>query len=159
MGELIEKFTKSGHLISTEGCLPSSLGFQVRRDNGKVTVKDGPFTEAKEVVGGFALVEVPDMDAAVELAKTWPGTGPIEGHDALLATFRGWAPSRPQVHLVSNTVLTSWTEQDAVAASDVVFVQRGESGWAVQVVAHYQDTFRCEDGAWRLRHRSTTYQT
>jgi len=55
MGELIEKFTRSGHLISTEGCLPSRLGFQVRRDKGKVTVKDGPFTEAKEVVGGFAL--------------------------------------------------------------------------------------------------------
>ena len=41
-------------------------------------VTDGPFAEASEVVGGFALVEVPDMDAAVELAKTWPGTGPIE---------------------------------------------------------------------------------
>jgi hypothetical protein len=41
-------------------------------------VTDGPFAEASEVVGGFALVEVPTLDAAVELAKTWPGTGPIE---------------------------------------------------------------------------------
>src|SRR4029079_6293844 len=48
-----------------------------RHPDGPV-VTDGPFAEASEVVGGFALVEVPDMDAAVELAKTWPGTGPIE---------------------------------------------------------------------------------
>ena len=41
-------------------------------------VTDGPFAEASEVVGGFAVVEVPSMDAAVELAKTWPGTGPVE---------------------------------------------------------------------------------
>ena len=45
--------------------------------NGPV-VTDGPFAEASEVVGGFALVEVPSVDAAVELAKTWPGTGPVE---------------------------------------------------------------------------------
>ncbi|MCY7416984.1 MAG: YciI family protein [Chloroflexi bacterium] len=44
--------------------------------NGPV-VTDGPFAEASEVVGGFAMLEVPDMDAAVELAKTWPG-GPVE---------------------------------------------------------------------------------
>jgi uncharacterized protein (TIGR02246 family) len=120
-------------------------------------VRDVIARHAQAQDGGRAddVVALYTKDGVLEL----PGTGPIEGHDALLATFRGWAPARPQVHLVSNTVLTSWTEQDAVAASDVVFVQRGESGWAVQVVAHYQDTFRCEDGAWRLRHRSTTYQT
>jgi hypothetical protein len=41
-------------------------------------VTDGPFAEASEVVGGFAMLEVATMDAAVELAKTWPGTGPVE---------------------------------------------------------------------------------
>ena len=56
MEKLIEKFSASGHLISTEGCLPSRLGFRARRDDGKVTITDGPFTEAKEVVGGFALL-------------------------------------------------------------------------------------------------------
>jgi hypothetical protein len=69
MGELIEKFSRSGHLISTEGCLPSSMGFQVRRDNGKVTVKDGPFTEAKEVVGGFALLEAESKEEAIRLTE------------------------------------------------------------------------------------------
>jgi hypothetical protein len=46
----------------------------VRPDNGSgALVTDGPFIEAKEVIGGYALLNVPDMDAAVELAKTWPG--------------------------------------------------------------------------------------
>ena len=69
MGELIEKFSKSGHLISTEGCLPSSLGFQVRRDAGKVTVKDGPFTEAKEVVGGFAIMRAETKEEILALTN------------------------------------------------------------------------------------------
>ena len=41
-------------------------------------VTDGPFAEASEVVGGFALLEVPSVEAAVALAGTWPGTGPVE---------------------------------------------------------------------------------
>ena len=44
----------------------------VRRVNGQMKVFDGPFIEAKEQVGGFALVDVPDLDAAIRLAKTWP---------------------------------------------------------------------------------------
>lgn len=41
-------------------------------------VTDGPFAEASEVVGGYALLEVPGIDAAIELARTWPGGGPVE---------------------------------------------------------------------------------
>ena len=69
MGELIEKFTKSGHLIATEGCLPSSLGVKVRRDGSNVTVTDGPFSEAKEVVGGFALLQADSKEEVIELTK------------------------------------------------------------------------------------------
>ncbi len=69
MTALIEKFSKSGHLISTEGCLPSSLGFRARRENGKLSVKDGPFTEAKEVVGGFALLEAESKEEAIRLTE------------------------------------------------------------------------------------------
>ena len=69
MGELIEKFSKSGHLISTEGCLPSALGVRVRKERGKVTVTDGPFTEAKEIVGGFALLEAKSKEEAIALTK------------------------------------------------------------------------------------------
>ena len=69
MGKLIEEFSKSGHLLSTEGCLPTALGARVRRAGGEYTVKDGPFTEAKEVVGGFAVLEAASKEEAIELAK------------------------------------------------------------------------------------------
>ena len=69
MGALIEKFSRSGHLISTEGCLPSRLGFRVRKDDGRVTITDGPFTEAKEVVGGFALLRADSREEAIELTR------------------------------------------------------------------------------------------
>jgi hypothetical protein len=69
MGKLIEKSMKAGTLIATEGCLPSALGARVRLSNGKLSVTDGPFTEAKEVVGGFAILEAKSKEHAVELAK------------------------------------------------------------------------------------------
>ena len=69
MGMLIEKFAKSGHLLSTEGCLPSARGFRVRRSDSNVTVTDGPFTEAKEVVGGFAILRADSREEAIALAR------------------------------------------------------------------------------------------
>lgn len=69
MGRLIEKFMKSGELIATEGCLPTALGVRVRKDGSAVNVTDGPFTEAKEVVGGFAILEAKSKAHAIELAK------------------------------------------------------------------------------------------
>ena len=69
MGQLIEKYVRAGHLISTEGCLPSRLGMRVRRDGEKTKITDGPFTEAKEVVGGFAIFNVESKEQMVELCK------------------------------------------------------------------------------------------
>lgn len=69
MNRLIEESMKAGELISTEGCLPSALGARVRLDNGKATVTDGPFTESKEIVGGFALLEARSKADAIEMAK------------------------------------------------------------------------------------------
>jgi hypothetical protein len=69
MGALIEKFMKSGELLATEGCLPTALGARVRKDGAKVSVKDGPFTESKEVVGGFAILQARSKAHAIELAK------------------------------------------------------------------------------------------
>jgi hypothetical protein len=69
MGQLIQEMTEKGILIATEGCLPSVTGARVRRSNGKITVTDGPFTESKEVVGGFALLRCNSKEEAVELAK------------------------------------------------------------------------------------------
>ena len=69
MGKLIEDWMKSGKLLGTEGCLPTSHGARIRIDNGKYTVSDGPFTEAKEVVGGFAILNAPSKEAAMEYVK------------------------------------------------------------------------------------------
>ncbi len=69
MGKLIEDMQKSGVLLATEGCLPSALGARVRLSNGKISVTDGPFTEAKEIVGGFALIQVNSKQEAIEETK------------------------------------------------------------------------------------------
>ena len=69
MGKLIDKHMKLGTLLATEGCLPSALGARVRLSNDKTTVTDGPFTETKEVVGGFAILQANSKQEAIEMAK------------------------------------------------------------------------------------------
>jgi hypothetical protein len=69
MGKLVEDGMKAGWLIATEGCLPSALGARVRATNGKLSVTDGPFTESKEVVGGFAILRANSKEEAIQLAK------------------------------------------------------------------------------------------
>lgn len=71
MGKLIEEGMKAGWLLATEGCLPTTLGARVRKSGGKVTVTDGPFTESKEVVGGFAILKANTKEEAVELARNF----------------------------------------------------------------------------------------
>ncbi len=69
MGQLIDEMTKAGVLLSTEGCQSSAKGFRVRMDKSKVSVVDGPFTESKEIVGGFAIIQAKSKDEAVEWTK------------------------------------------------------------------------------------------
>jgi hypothetical protein len=69
MGKMIEEGMKAGWLVATEGCLPSALGARVRSTNGKVSVTDGPFTESKEVVGGFAILRANSKQEAIQLVK------------------------------------------------------------------------------------------
>jgi hypothetical protein len=69
MAKLVEEGMKAGWLLATEGCLPTALGARVRNSNGKVTVTDGPFTEAKEVVGGFAILRANSKEEAIQLAR------------------------------------------------------------------------------------------
>jgi len=71
MGKLVEEGMKAGWLVATEGCLPTALGARVRRTGSNLTVTDGPFTEAKEVVGGFAILRVSSKQEAVELARNF----------------------------------------------------------------------------------------
>ena len=85
-----------------------------------------------------------------------PGTGTFEGHDALRATYDAWKPRLPQRHLVVNTLVTDWSEQEATAISDVVFILKGDSGWAIQFVARYLDTLHHDDGTWKFHRRTVS---
>ncbi|HEY3079141.1 MAG TPA: YciI family protein [Chloroflexota bacterium] len=69
MGKLIGEMAAAGVLQTTEGCQSTALGARVRRSGGRVGVTDGPFSEAKEVVGGFAILEVASKAEAIEWTK------------------------------------------------------------------------------------------
>ena len=69
---------QAGRIVGGEELQGPSTATTVRRKNGKVTVTDGPFIESKEVIGGFAIVEVKDLDEALDMAKTWPGGSLVE---------------------------------------------------------------------------------
>ena len=69
MGKLIEELTQAGSLIRTAGLRPTSEGMRVRIRRGKLTTIDGPFTETKDVIGGYAILEAPSMEEAVALTK------------------------------------------------------------------------------------------
>jgi hypothetical protein len=69
MGKLIDEMTRSGVLISTAGLRPTAEGVRVRWRRGKLFVTDGPFTETKEVIGGYAVLEAKSKQEAIELTK------------------------------------------------------------------------------------------
>ena len=69
MGKLIEEMTREGTLVRTAGLRPTKEGRRVRLSKGRLSTIDGPFVETKEVIGGFAILEAPTMDAAIELTR------------------------------------------------------------------------------------------
>jgi hypothetical protein len=69
MGGFVEEATKAGVLLATGGLAPLDQAVKVTYADGKFTVLDGPFAEAKELVGGWALMETRDVDEAVEWTK------------------------------------------------------------------------------------------
>jgi len=72
MAAFHEEMAKAGVLLDASGLKPSSKGWRVRYDGKKRTVIDGPFAEAKEILGGFNLIEAADMDEAVRIASEFP---------------------------------------------------------------------------------------
>jgi hypothetical protein len=69
MGRYNEELVKAGVVLAGEGLQASSKGARVRFDGDKRTVTDGPFTETKEVIGGYAVLEAKSMQDAIELTK------------------------------------------------------------------------------------------
>src|SRR5437588_7628698 len=77
--KITDWFAKNGSkIVHTDQLQPPSTATTVRHDNGSTIVTDGPFIEAKETIAGYAVVEVDDLDGALELARTWPASEAVE---------------------------------------------------------------------------------
>ena len=94
IAKLGEEATRAGTLIETGGLYQSAAGARVRLSGGKITVIDGPFTEAKEVVGGYAIYDLKSKEEAIEATtrfielhrEHWPGW---EGESEIRQIFDG----------------------------------------------------------------------
>jgi hypothetical protein len=81
IGKLAEEATKAGLMLQSGGLAPTAMSSRVRLTQGKLTTTDGPFTESKEVIGGFAVFEFKSKEEAIESAvdfmelhkQHWPG--------------------------------------------------------------------------------------
>src|ERR1051325_9481656 len=71
--ELNERLRASGHLVGEEALEPAAGAVTVRPRRERTTVTDGPFTETKELVAGFYLIEAADMQEAIAVAAQFPG--------------------------------------------------------------------------------------
>ena len=90
MGEFVGAGLKSGAIIDTAGLKPTSEGSRVRLKDRKITVTDGPFTEAKEIIGGYALMEMKSNAEALEYANKF-----MELHLTHWPEFEGECEVRP----------------------------------------------------------------
>jgi hypothetical protein len=72
MSKYNEELTKAGALLALDGLQPASKGARVRFSGGRATVTDGPFTEAKEMIGGYWLIQAKSREEAVEWASRCP---------------------------------------------------------------------------------------
>jgi hypothetical protein len=90
MGEFVERSFKEGTLVDTGGLLPSRDGTRLRIAGGKLTVTDGPFSEAKEIIGGWAILKAASKEEALRVAREF-----MELHRKHWPTFEGEAEVRP----------------------------------------------------------------
>ena len=92
MGEFVERSRRAGTLVDTGGLLPSQQGVRIRLENGAISVTDGPFSESKEVIGGWAILQADSRADALRVAtefmelhrKHWPG---FEGESEMRPMF------------------------------------------------------------------------
>ena len=90
MGKFIEETAKNGNFVGGAGLQPSSAGARVRLARGKISVTDGPFTESKEIVGGYAIIDAKTKEEAMALARRF-----MELHLKHWPTFEGECEVRP----------------------------------------------------------------
>src|SRR3979409_1098820 len=113
MGKFVEKSMKDGTLVDTGGLLPSKEGARGRLANGKITVTDGPFSESKEIIGGWAILKTDSKAEAIQIAtefmelhrKYWPG---FEGESEVRPVFDpGMVPEALTRHLARAACATN----------------------------------------------------
>lgn len=90
MGKFVEESFKSGVLKDTAGLKATAEGFRVRSSGGKLSVTDGPFTESKEIVGGYAMVEAKTREEALDMARRF-----MDLHRVHWPEFEGDCEVRP----------------------------------------------------------------
>jgi len=90
MGKFVDKSLQDGTLVDTGGLLPSKDGLRVRLADGKITVTDGPFTESKEVIGGWAILNTDSKAEAARIAVEF-----MELHRKYWPEFNGESEVRP----------------------------------------------------------------
>jgi hypothetical protein len=90
MGEFVGESMKNGSIIDTAGLQPTAKGKRIRLTGGKLTVIDGPFTETREVIGGYALVEAKSNEEALVLARRF-----MDLHRIHWPAFEGECEVRP----------------------------------------------------------------
>jgi hypothetical protein len=71
MDGFIETSLKNGSLVETGGLAAASAGVRIRQSHGRLSVTDGPFAETKEVIAGYAILEAPSREAAVEIMRAF----------------------------------------------------------------------------------------
>jgi len=91
IGEFTQRMIAAGKVVLTGGIQRTGSGLQIQREAGKTSVTDGPFAESKELIDGFAIVEVASREEAVALSKEfWEVAG--DGKGEILQIFDGGPP-------------------------------------------------------------------
>jgi len=90
MGKFVEGAMKKGQMLDGAGLKPTMHGTKVRLSNGTISIVDGPFTESKEIVGGYALMDLPSEEEALALARQF-----MELHQTHWPEFEGECEMRP----------------------------------------------------------------
>jgi len=90
MGEFVQRAFREGTLVDTGGLLPSKEGFRVRLADGKLSVTDGPFSESKEIIGGWAVLKTDTKEQALRIATEF-----MELHRKHWPAFEGESEVRP----------------------------------------------------------------
>lgn len=90
MGRFVQKSLQDGSLVDTGGLLPSKDGFRIRLSKGAISMTDGPFSETKEVIGGWAIIKANSKDEALRIAQEF-----MELHRKHWPQFEGETEVRP----------------------------------------------------------------